>query len=144
MFRLTPTSCKPLSSITLATNKNTTGGLWQTFASCSSLETLNITGWKITNKVTNLYGTFDKCSKLKKLDLSNWDTTGVTDLNYTFRRMTNIEEIDLRNADFSNVTSTTSVFYLTNNNVKIIVKDDIQKNWFNTNFSNLTNIVVAD
>ena len=145
-------SCSSLTSLdltnfdvsTLATNKNSTGGLWQTFAGCSSLETLNITGWKITNKVTNLYGTFDKCSKLKKLDLSNWDTTGVTDLNYTFRRMTNIEEIDLRRADFSNVTSTTSVFYLTNNNVKIIVKDDIQKNWFNTNFSNLTNIVVAD
>ena len=145
-------SCSSLTSLdltnfdvsTLATNKNSAGGLWQTFAGCSSLETLNITGWKITNKVTNLYGTFDKCSKLKKLDLSNWDTTGVTDLNYTFRRMTNIEEIDLRRADFSNVTSTTSVFYLTNNNVKIIVKDDIQKNWFNTNFSNLTNIVVAD
>ena len=145
-------SCSSLTSLdltnfdvsTLATNKNTTGGLWQTFASCSSLETLNITGWKITNKVTNLYGTFDKCSKLKKLDLSNWDTTGVTDLNYTFRIMTNIEEIDLRNADFSNVTNTDTVFYLTNNNVKIIVKDDIQKNWFNTNFSNLTNIVVAD
>ena len=145
-------SCSSLTSLdltnfdvsTLATNKNSTGGLWQTFVGCSSLETLNITGWKITNKVTNLYGTFDKCSKLKKLDLSNWDTTGVTDLNYTFRGMTNIEEIDLRRADFSNVTSTTSVFYLTNNNVKIIVKDDIQKNWFNTNFSNLTNIVVAD
>ncbi len=129
---------------TLATDKNSISGLHQTFAGCSSLETLNITGWKITNKVTNLYGTFDKCSKLKKLDLSNWDTTGVTSLNYAFRRMTNIEEIDLRRADFSNVTSTTSVFYLTNNNVKIIVKDDIQKNWFNTNFSNLTNIVVAD
>ena len=129
---------------TLATDKNSISGLHQTFAGCSSLETLNITGWKITNKVTYLYGTFDKCSKLKKLDLSNWDTTGVTSLNYAFRRMTNIEEIDLRNADFSNVTSTTSVFYLTNNNVKIIVKDDIQKNWFNTNFSNLTNIVVAD
>ena len=129
---------------TLATNKNNTGGLWQTFSSCSSLETLNITGWKITNKVTNLYGTFDKCSKLKKLDLSNWDTSGITYLTLTFRRMTNIEEIDLRNADFSNVTNTDTVFYLTNNNVKIIVKDDIQKNWFNTNFSNLTNIVVAD
>ena len=145
-------SCSSLTSLdltnfdvsTLATNKNTTGGLWQTFASCSSLETLNITGWKITNKVTNLYGTFDKCSKLKKLDLSNWDTSGVTNLDITFRRMTNIEEIDLRNADFSNVTNTDSVFYLTNNNVKIIVKDDIQKNWFNTNFSNLTNIVVTD
>ena len=129
---------------TLATDKNSISGLHQTFSGCSNLETLNITGWKITNKVTSLYGTFDKCSKLKKLDLSNWDTTGVTDLNYTFRRMTNIEEIDLRRADFSNVTSTTSVFYLTNNNVKIIVKDDIQKNWFNTNFNNLTNIVVAD
>ena len=129
---------------TLATDKNSISGLHQTFGGCSNLETLNITGWKITNKVTNLYGTFDKCSKLKKLDLSNWDTTGVTDLNYTFRRMTNIEEIDLRRADFSNVTSTNSVFYLTNNNVKIIVKDDIQKNWFNTNFSNLTNIVVTD
>ena len=145
-------SCNSLTSLdltnfdvsTLATNKHGSGGLHQTFASCSSLETLNITGWKITNKVTKLYGTFDKCSKLKKLDLANWDTTGVTDLNYTFRIMTNIEEIDLRNADFSNVTNTDTVFYLTNNNVKIIVKDDIQKNWFNTNFSNLTNIVVAD
>ena len=91
-----------------------------------------------------MYGTFDKCSKLKKLDLSNWDTSGVTNIDIAFRRMTNIEEIDLRNADFSNVTNTDTVFYLTNNNVKIIVKDDIQKNWFNTNFSNLTNIVVAD
>lgn len=142
----------PLTSLDLtnfdvsmvATNKYGSGGLHQTFSSCSSLETLNITGWKITNKVTSLYGTFDKCSKLKKLDLSNWDTSGVTNIDIAFERMTNIEEIDLRNADFSNVTSTTSVFYLTNNNVKIIVKDDIQKNWFNTNFSNLTNIVVAD
>ena len=145
-------SCSSLTSLDLtnfdvsmvATDKYGSGGLHQTFSSCSNLETLNITGWKITNKVTSLYGTFDKCSKLKKLDLSNWDTSGVTTLNYAFRRMTNIEEIDLRRADFSNVTSTTSVFYLTNNNVKIIVKDDIQKNWFNTNFSNLTNIVVAD
>ena len=145
-------SCSSLTSLDLtnfdvsmvATNKVGSGGLHQTFSSCSSLETLNITGWKITNKVTSLYGTFDKCSKLKKLDLSNWDTSGVTNIDIAFGRMTNIEEIDLRNADFSNVTSTTSVFYLTNNNVKIIVKDDIQKNWFNTNFSNLTNIVVAD
>ena len=139
------TDCSSLTSLDL-TNFDTSSlsDLWQTFAGCSNLETLNITGWKITNKVTNLYGTFDKCSKLKKLDLSNWDTSGVTTLNYTFRNMTNIEEIDLRRADFSNVTSTTSVFYLTNNNVKIIVKDDIQKNWFNTNFSNLTNIVVTD
>ena len=139
------TDCSSLTSLDL-TNFDTSSlsDLWQTFAGCSNLETLNITSWKITNKVTNLYGTFDKCSKLKKLDLSNWDTSGVTTLNYAFRRMTNIEEIDLRRADFSNVTSTTSVFYLTNNNVKIIVKDDIQKNWFNTNFSNLTNIVVAD
>ena len=144
--------CSSLTSLDLtnfdvsmvATNKYGSGGLHQTFSRCSSLETLNITGWKITNKVTSLYGTFDKCSKLKKLDLSNWDTSGVTNINIAFRRMTNIEEIDLRRADFSNVTSTTSVFYLTNNNVKIIVKDDIQKNWFNTNFSNLTNIVVAD
>ena len=145
-------SCSSLTSLDLtnfdvsmvATSKYGDAGLHQTFGGCSNLETLNITGWKITNKVTNLYGTFDKCSKLKKLDLSNWDTSGVTNLDITFRRMTNIEEIDLRNADFSNVTNTDSVFYLTNNNVKIIVKDDIQKNWFNTNFSNLTNIVVAD
>ena len=139
------TDCSSLTSLDL-TNFDTSSlsDLWQTFAGCSNLETLNITGWKITNKVTSLHGTFDKCSKLKKLDLSNWDTSGVTTLNYTFRNMTNIEEIDLRRADFSNVTSTTSVFYLTNNNVKIIVKDDIQKNWFNTNFSNLTNIVVTD
>ena len=144
--------CSSLTSLDLtnfdvsmvATSKYGDAGLLQTFAGCSNLETLNITGWKITNKVTSLHGTFDKCSKLKKLDLSNWDTSGVTTLNYAFRRMTNIEEIDLRRADFSNVTSTTSVFYLTNNNVKIIVKDDMQKNWFNTNFSNLTNIVVAD
>ena len=137
--------CSSLKSLDL-TNFDTSSlsDLWQTFAGCSNLETLNITSWKITNKVTNLYGTFDKCSKLKKLDLSNWDTSGVTTLDITFRRMTNIEEIDLRNADFSNVTNTDSVFYLTNNNVKIIVKDDIQKNWFNTNFSNLTNIVVTD
>ena len=145
-------SCSSLTSLDLtnfdvsmvATSKYGDAGLHQTFGGCSNLETLNITGWKITNKVTNLYGTFDKCSKLKKLDLSNWDTSGVTNIDIAFRRMTNIEEIDLRRADFSNVTSTTSVFYLTNNNVKIIVKDDIQKNWFNTNFSNLTNIVVAD
>ena len=144
--------CSSLTSLDLtnfdvsmvATSKYGNAGLLQTFGGCSNLETLNITGWKITNKVTKLYGTFDKCSKLKKIDLSNWDTSGVTDLSYAFRNMTNIEEIDLRRADFSNVTFTTSVFYLTNNNVKIIVKDDIQKNWFNTNFSNLTNIVVAD
>lgn len=55
-----------------------------------------------------------------------------------------IEILNIRNFDFQNVNNYENIFKQIKSNVKIIVKDNTQKNWLNTNFSNLTNIVVAD
>ena len=55
-----------------------------------------------------------------------------------------IEILNIKNFDFQNVNNYENIFKQIKSNVKIIVKDNTQKNWLNTNFSNLTNIVVAD
>ena len=45
--------------------------------------------------------------------------------------------------DFSKVTSYSQIFYSAPSTVTIYVKDDAQKSWLNSKFTNLTNVKVA-
>ena len=63
-------------------------------------------------------------------------------MSYMFNGCRSLENLDIRNMNFSNVTSYIAMFTYIPNNCKIIANSD-GKTWINTNFSNLTNVVVA-
>ena len=57
------------------------------FYGCSSLQSVDMSGWDTTNwAVTNLGNMFNDCYSLQSVDMSGWDTTNwaVTNLNYMF------------------------------------------------------------
>ena len=164
-------NCSSLTSLDLST-WDTSGvtNMYGTFYNCNSLKTLNLDGWD-TSKVTTMqqmfYGCtsfetldlsmfitpalknmslmFNACTSLKKINLSNVTFDNEVDIGGIFLGCKALEEIDIRKADFSNAKYPTTgyvPFLSVPNNVKIIVKDDTIKSWFNTNFSNFTNVVV--
>ena len=59
-----------------------------------------------------------------------------------FQNCSKFTSLDIRNMNFSNVTSYIAMFTYIPNNCKIIANSD-GKTWINTNFSNLTNVVIA-
>ena len=118
------------------------------FSNCSSLEELKIAldlSMFITPLLENMSLMFYGCASLKKINLSNVTFDNEVDIGGIFLGCKALEEIDIRKADFSNAkypTTGYAPFLNVPNNIKIIVKDDTIKSWFNTNFSNFTNIVV--
>ena len=159
--------CKSLTDLDLSkfnTSKVTT--MQSMFYDCQSLKSLNLSGFNTAN-VINMNGMFYNLDGMETLDLSSFNTANVTNMRlmfahsgfvsldlsmFTTTKLTDITSmfawdnklkyIDLRNADFSNVTTFDSASFGTAN-PQIIVKDNTQKNWFNTNFNDLTNVVIA-
>ena len=138
--------CKNLKSFNLSgwdTSKVT--DLSQMFHGCTSLEALDLSMF-ITPLLENMGLMFHGCASLKKINLSNVTFDNEVDIGGIFSGCKALEEIDIRKADFSNAKYPTTgyvPFLSVPNNVKIIVKDDTIKSWFNTNFSNFTNVVVG-
>ena len=138
--------CKNLKSFNLSgwdTSKVT--DLSQMFHGCTSLEALDLSMF-ITPLLENMGLMFHGCASLKKINLSNVTFDNEVDIGGIFSGCKVLEEIDIRKADFSNAKYPTTgyvPFLNVPNNVKIIVKDDTIKSWFNTNFSNFTNVVVG-
>ena len=135
--------CKSLTAINLLNfDTSNVTNMWRMFLNCSSLKELDLSNFT-TSKVTNMANMFYACGSMTKLDLSNF-TTVESNLEEMFMYCEKIEILNIKNFDFQNVNNYENIFKQIKSNVKIIVKDDTQKNWLNTNFSNLTNIVVAD
>ena len=138
--------CKNLKSVNLNgwdTSKVTT--MSQMFYGCTALETLDLSMF-ITPALKNMVLMFFNCTSLKKINLSNVTFDNEVDIGGIFSSCKALEEIDIRKANFSNSKYPTTgyvPFLSVPNNVKIIVKDDTIKSWFNTNFSNFTNVVVG-
>ena len=74
------------------------------FASCDSLESLDISCFDTTN-VTNMDSMFWSCESLTQLDLSGFDTTNVTDMGSMFWYCESLTQLDLSGFDTSNVTN---------------------------------------
>ena len=135
--------CKSLTAINLLNfDTSNVTNMWRMFLNCSSLKELDLSNFT-TSKVTNMANMFYACGSMTKLDLSNF-TTVESNLEEMFMYCEKIEILNIKNFDFQNVNNYENIFKQIKSNVKIIVKDNTQKNWLNTNFSNLTNIVVAD
>ena len=66
----------------------------------------------------------------------------VVDTSYMFDNCTSLSSIDFSNANFSSVAKYENMFGGVNNNINIIAKDDTQRTWLTSKFTNLTNVVL--
>ena len=83
--------------------------LAQTWYNCSSLQSLNLSGWDTTNwNVTSLAYTWSNCSSLQSLDLSGWDTANwnVTALTYTWFNCNSLQSLNLSGWNTANWNAT--------------------------------------
>ena len=164
------TNCSKLKSVDLSsfnTSKNTS--TYHMFFECNSLESIDLSNFDTSN-VTSMNGMFVKCNALKELDLSNFNTSKVTTMLNMFQYCTSLTKLNISGFDTSNVTNMNSIFsynnklayidmrnmtfgsnllyanmmfYMVPNNATIYVKSNTEKQWLNTNYSNLSNIIVT-
>jgi len=64
----------------------------QMFRYCTSVTSLNLSGWSIGNANLVVYGTycFDGCTNLEYLNISNWSFTNANQFQYFFRNVGNL------------------------------------------------------
>ena len=136
--------CKSLTNIDLSSfNTENVTDMSYMFASCSSLTSLDLTLFNTSN-VANMFCMFANCSLLTSLDLSSFNTSKVTNMSWLFNNCSALIDLDFRNADFSNVTSYDKMFANDGSEVnRVIVKDETQRTWVTTRFTNLTNVVLV-
>lgn len=80
------------------------------FNSCTSLTTLNESGWNV-GKATNMIGMFFNCSSLVCLNLNEWDVSKVTTLHGMFNDCSSLMNLNINEWDVGNVTSLYYTFY---------------------------------
>lgn len=117
------------------------------FANCYTIKNIDVSSFN-TKKVIDMNQMFTGCKKLTELDLSNFETTALTNIGSMFSGCTSLTKLDVRKFEFNNITTYNYLFgSSSNSNVPddclIIVKDDTQKTWIETNFSRLTNVQTA-
>ena len=129
------TNCSSLTTLDLSTwdmsNCTTIGSM---FYGCSNLVSVgDLSNWNTSN-ITRMPGVFYKCSKLTTTgNLNNWDTSKVNSLQSMFSYCESLVNIgDLSNWDTSNVTHMGGMFYICSNLTSV---GDLS-NW---NTSNVTN-----
>ena len=84
--------------------------MYGVFEKCSSLQSLDVSGWNTSN-VMNMTYMFRRCCSLQLLDVSNFDTNNVTDMNSMFRECSSLQSLDVSNFDTNNVTNMGYMFY---------------------------------
>ena len=80
------------------------------FYGCSSLTSLNLTGWNTSN-VTYMSSMFYDCNGLISLDLSSFNTSNVTDMPSMFSKCSGLTSLDLSKWDTSKLNNMSSMFY---------------------------------
>jgi surface protein len=69
------------------------------FSGCSSLISLNITGFSMS-RVEDMIAMFSGCSSLTSLDLSNFETNKKPHMDSMFKNCINLEYINLKKLRF--------------------------------------------
>ena len=80
------------------------------FNSCSSLTSLDLSGWNTSN-VTNMNDMFGGCSSLTSLDLSHFDTSNVTNMIAIFANCSSLTNLDVSGWNMSSCTDMSDMFY---------------------------------
>lgn len=112
---------------------------------------INITNINFGNFDTNMVTSFSRfllgCENLTTLDLSSFTSTSATSISQMFYGCKKLMHLDIRNFDFTKFTTTssyTATFSAVPTNCEIIVANQSQKDWFNTNFPTMTNVKTVE
>jgi len=90
-------------------NLSTVATMYCMFRDCTSLTSLNLSGWDTSNITTMTY-VFNGCTSLTILNVSGWDTSSVTAMGYMFFNCTGLTILNVSGWDTSNVTDFTQIF----------------------------------
>lgn len=135
--------CRALTNIdTTGFNTTNTTNIKDLFCGCSELLKVDTSTSNnfVTEKVTTMEEMFSDCLKITEINLSNFYTPVLTTTSFMFYNCRQLQHIDIRNMTFDNVTDYNNMFRSVPNNCEIIVKDNTQKTWITSKFSNLTNV----
>ena len=136
MFR----NCRKLTKVNFSSfNSSGITNIYSMFYNCSKITKIDLSSFGTIN-TTMTNAMFYGCSKLEEVDLRNFNSPNLESTNQMFSACRELQHIDIRNMTFDNVTNSISMFNNVPNNCEIIVKDDTQKTWITSKFSNLTNV----
>ena len=102
-------NCTKLTGIYKIINTSNVTDMYQMFTYCSSLTSLDLSGWDTSN-VTTMQQVFHGCSSLQSVDLSGLDTSKVTNIHAMFYNCSSLTSLDLSGLDTSKVTDMNSMF----------------------------------
>ena len=80
------------------------------FRDCTSLNSIDLGGFKKAPYLSNIQGLFYGCTRLTNISLTGINTSGVTRLDDLVRGCSKLTTIHLEECDFSKVTSVDSCF----------------------------------
>ena len=132
-------------------NANNVTSMYGMFNGCSNLTEIDLSNINTNStKLFNLRNMFFNCSSLTYLDASGLNVNKTNTLaGSMFFKCINLMHLDIRNMELNKFQETNSMFgnNITTNripaNCLIIVKDNTQKQWINSNFNWLTNVKTA-
>ena len=102
--------CSSLTSLDLSGwDVSNLYNIYYLFRDCNSLTTLDVSTWK-PNKAKSLEFMFANCESLKNLDVSGWSTSNVTTMSSCFKNCSSLTSLDLSGWSTSNVTSMYEMF----------------------------------
>jgi surface protein len=103
--------CSSLTSLDVSgfNTSNVARMSWM-FYNCSSLTSLDVSGFNTSN-VTDISGMFGNCSSLTSLDVSGFNTSNVTDMSWMFGYCSSLTSLDVSGFKTSNVTDMSRMFY---------------------------------
>lgn len=144
-FSSTFQSCSSLTNVDFSNSQFSTNisRMTNMFSACTSLEEADLSTLGTTPSNLGLSSVFYGCTKLKKVNLSNFAPSGYNSTSSMFQNCTSLEELDISSMNFNNIGVYTSYMFTgVPDNCLILVKDQTAKDWFTTNWSNLTNVQI--
>ena len=116
-------SCSSLTSLDVSGfNTTKATSMSDMFSSCSSLTKLNVMNFNTSN-VTSMNSMFYSCGSLTSLDVSNFNTAKVTGMVSMFSSCSSLSELNLSRFDTSNVANMLGMFSLCSNLVSINISN---------------------
>ena len=117
------------------------------FSGCNNLINLDLSMWQ-TSHITSMQTMFSNCRALKTLNLSNFTLDSIakpSGIYHMFNNCTSLEKLDIRNMVLSDISSEIMTFISgVPTTCEIIVKDSIEKEWWNTTYPDYTNIKITE
>ena len=102
------------------------------FYFCSSLKKINLSNFN-TNNVTDMSYMFAECKSLQELNLSKFKTNNVINMSKMFLNCQSLKELNIINFNTSNVIDITDIFELCSPNLKVKMKENLNKRIKNKN-----------